>query len=132
MQNKIRRHTSLLADSFNALIIPIVMGFFYNQFALSYLLRLKHPSSFKLLTVPMVTSVVVIYAACFGVSFCTVFTFCMSRLYLVRFKWLKWPPFGKELLIWLTVCHIFQFGFEGGTVVLIAPVPGHYLHFTFQ
>ena len=46
-----------------------------------------------------------------------------SQVYVV-----EWSPFGKELLNWL----IFQFGFEGGTVVLIAPVPGHYLPFTLQ
>ena len=51
----------------------------------------------------------------------------------------EWPPFGKELHIRLTVCSlcipsictfgVSQCGFEGGTVVLIAPVPGHCLPF---
>ena len=42
----------------------------------------------------------------------------------------EWPPFGRELPIWFIVCSlcillivilvIFHFGFEGGTLVLIA------------
>ena len=44
----------------------------------------------------------------------------------------------KELLFWLTIRSLcimsicdfgcFPFGFEGGTLVLMAPVPGHCLH----
>ena len=54
----------------------------------------------------------------------------------------EWPHFGKELIIRLTVCHLWfclfvisavsYFGFEGGTGVLIAPVDDHCLPFTFQ
>ena len=78
--------------------------------------------------------------ACFSVSFCTVFTFCVS-IYLVRLA--EWPHFGRELLIRFTVCSlciltlvmvilvISYFGFEGGTLVLIASVLGHCLSFTF-
>ena len=33
-----------------------------------------------------------------------------------------------SLFVILVVCH---FGFKGGTLVLIAPVPGHFLPFTF-
>ena len=44
-------------------------------------------------------------------------------------------PFGKELLIRLIVCSLCivfsHFGFKGGTVVLIAPVPGHCLPLLF-
>ena len=53
----------------------------------------------------------------------------------------KWPPFGRELLIRFTVCSLcilaycsfsyFPLWFEGGTLVLLASVPGHYLSFTF-
>ena len=47
-----------------------------------------------------------------------------------------WPPFGRGLLCSLCVlaCCGFaniHFGFEGGLLVLIAPVRGHYLSFTF-
>ena len=55
----------------------------------------------------------------------------------------EWPPFGKELLIRirLAVCsfciisfEIFRshVGSEGATVVLIEPVPGTCLHFSFS
>ena len=48
----------------------------------------------------------------------------------------EWPPFGEELLIRLTlrslcimsICYCVvspHFGFECGTVALMAPVPGH-------
>ena len=57
--------------------------------------------------------------------------------------WLaEWPSFGKELLTRFTICSLctlticsfnyFPFGFEGGIWVLIAPVPGHCIHFTFS
>ena len=52
-----------------------------------------------------------------------------------------WPPFRKELLIRLpydffvlclfVITVISNFDFEGGTLVLIASVPGHCLPFTF-
>ena len=46
-----------------------------------------------------------------------------------------WPPFGKELLIRLTICSLCTvctciFGFNGMILVLIAPVPGHCQPFT--
>ena len=54
----------------------------------------------------------------------------------------EWPPFRKALLTWLTVyslciltiCNFgcFPFWFRGPGVVLLAPVPGHCLHLTFQ
>ena len=61
---------------------------------------------------------------------------------LSKAKVAEWPPFGRELLIRFTVCYLFiltvivilviyHFGFEGGTLVLIASVPGHCLSFTF-
>ena len=42
------------------------------------------------------------------------------------------PPFGKELLSWLTassLCNlvISHFGFKDRILVLIAPVPGQYV-----
>ena len=53
----------------------------------------------------------------------------------------EWPHFGKELRIRLTTCSLVlclfvilvvsYFGFEGGTLILIAPVPDHCLHYTF-
>ena len=54
----------------------------------------------------------------------------------------EWPPFGRELLIRFTICSLCFFyffvflvishlGFEGGTLVLIASVPGRCLSFTF-
>ena len=49
-----------------------------------------------------------------------------------------WPPFGKELLIRLTVCSLCimsickfgcsHFGIADGTVILIVPVPVQCLH----
>ena len=42
--------------------------------------------------------------AWFGVSYCTVITLCVSRWYFFRIRNLKWSPFGKELLIRLTMC----------------------------
>ena len=54
----------------------------------------------------------------------------------------EWPPFGRELLIWFTACFlcimtycnsfISQFGFDGGTLVLIVSVPGLCLSFTLD
>ena len=54
----------------------------------------------------------------------------------------KWPPFGKELPTLLTICSLcilticnfsyFPFGFEDRICVLIAPVPGHCILFTFR
>ena len=54
----------------------------------------------------------------------------------------EWPPFGKELLTWLTIfsfgnmsiCNFgcFHFDIKDGTVVLIAPVPVHCLPITLQ
>ena len=53
---------------------------------------------------------------------------CLDDLSLVEVA--EWPSFGKELLIWLIVFVVVPyFGYEGGTVVLIAPAPGHCLHF---
>ena len=54
----------------------------------------------------------------FGVSFCAVVTYVSSYL-------AEWPPFGKELLIRLTVCSpcivsIRNFGHFGETFGLIA------------
>ena len=54
----------------------------------------------------------------------------------------EWPLFGRELLIRFTACSLWvillsvilvipHFGFECGTLILIASVPGHYLSFTF-
>ena len=53
-----------------------------------------------------------------------------------------WPPFGKELLIlffhrsmfslYYVYLLFFHFGFEGGTLGLIASVPGHCLPFAYQ
>ena len=66
-----------------------------------------------------------------------VLVYCFSITYVA-----EWPLFGKVLLIRLTdvlfVLYLFvilvvsHFGFEGGTFVLIAPVPGHCLPFTFS
>ena len=52
-----------------------------------------------------------------------------------KVKVAEWLPFGKMLLIRSTVCFlcfmsvcnfvVSNSGFEGGTVVRIAPVPGH-------
>ena len=47
----------------------------------------------------------------------------------------EWPPFGKELLTWLTVCSLcfimYICNFSLFTVwVLLAPVPDHCFHFT--
>ena len=49
----------------------------------------------------------------------------------------EWPPSGKERLILFTTCSlciiyivilvVFHFAFEGGTLVLIVPVPGNCL-----
>ena len=55
----------------------------------------------------------------------------------------EWPPFGKDLLTRSTVClfvlcifvilAVSHFGFEGKTLVLIAPVvAGHCSPFTFN
>ena len=53
----------------------------------------------------------------------------------------EWTPFGKELPTWLTICSLcilticnfsyFPFGFEGGILLLIVPVPGHCILVTF-
>ena len=53
----------------------------------------------------------------------------------------EWPPLGKKLLTRLTICSlciltniilvISRFGFEGWIWVLIAPVPGLCILFTF-
>ena len=61
---------------------------------------------------------------------------------LSRVKVAEWPPFRRELLIRFTVFSLFiltiivilviyHFCFRGGTLVLIASVPGHCLSFTF-
>ena len=56
----------------------------------------------------------------------------------------EWPPFGKELLIWLTIIMfslyyvylnffvISCFGFEGRIWVLTVTSPGHCLLFTLN
>ena len=76
------------------------------------------------------------HAACFGINFCTVYTFyCLDDIKQV---WVaEWPPFGKELLTRFTVCslcimYIFDFevshsGFDFGALFLIALVSGHCL-----
>ena len=82
----------------------------------------------------------VLCVACFGVSFCTVFPFYVSR-YLVRFRYLSGHLLGNSCSLdypyVLFVACIFvmlvisYFGFEGRTLVLIAPVSGHCLSFYF-
>ena len=67
----------------------------------------------------------VLYVPCLGVRFFPVSPVCLAER----------PPFGKELLIWSTICLfvalvVSHFGFEGRTLVLIASVPGHCLSFT--
>ena len=47
----------------------------------------------------------VLYIACFRVSFCAGFNFYVSRFNQVEVA--EWPPFGKELLIRLTVCSLY-------------------------
>ena len=53
----------------------------------------------------------------------------------------EWPPFRKQLLIWLTLCSpriltvilvISRFGFEDRSWVLIASVPGHCILITLN
>ena len=61
----------------------------------------------------------VIFVACFDVSFCT-------------FS----PSIYQNILIMYVLCIfvilvVSHFAFEGGTVVLIRPVPSYYLPFTF-
>ena len=61
-------------------------------------------------------------------------------MYKMNATFLKRLPIGRELLIRFTVCSVCvltycdfvvsHFGFEGGTLVLIASVPGHCLSFT--
>ena len=53
------------------------------------------------------------------------FHLMLVNIIIVRFR-LGVAPFGKELLTRLVFSH---FGFEGGTLVLIASVPGHCLSF---
>ena len=73
--------------------------------------------------------------------FCTVI-FYISRLFYLGLSSSMAPPSRKELLIRLTVCSLcimsifyfscFLFGFEGGTVVLIVPVPVLTFYFLYQ
>ena len=83
----------------------------------------------------------VLCVSSFSVSLCSVFTFCVSKLYIVRFRFLSDQLFEKScsfdlpyiffelcLFVGLVVSH---FDFEGGTLVLIASFPDYCIPFTF-
>ena len=59
------------------------------------------------------------------------FTLCLFILFLVQFGLLSGHLLGKScsLLVFRLFCNFseFSFSFEGGTWVLIASVPGHYI-----
>ena len=80
----------------------------------------------------------------FGAGFCTVFTFDIPRCFYLDFGICVTISLERatnsvnRILLFLcfkSTCYFSffpHFGFEGVTVVLIAPVPGHCLHFTFN
>ena len=81
--------------------------------------------------------------ACFGVTFCAVFTFYVSLYGIRQVQVTEWLYFVKWLLIQIqpvffvfwpfssfVILVISNFGFEDGTLVL--SVPGHCLTFTFS
>ena len=62
----------------------------------------------------------------------------MCSYYSCSVRVAEWPPFGKELLIRLSICSLcilticyFSFGFEGWIWVLIASVTGLCILVTF-
>ena len=77
------------------------------------------------------------YFCGFGVRFCTVFHLLCVLWILVRFRLLSCHLLGKscsfgELYVLFVLCLfvilvVSYFGFENGTVVLIAPLPCHCL-----